>query len=290
MYADVFALDVAREKEKIRSELEAQWRAVAPYEAQRFDFEDVRTSRSPENSVSVQYEARAYHYPPDEIIRCLWRIGDRDKETPEYDVPRRDVRDRKHTVTVPADTVAADNTLAATFVNVNPYIEFEGEEQWSNTLVFEGDRAVEAMFSVSSFESNLVRALTLVLCRLAFLAAGAVLAASLFSFPVACLVALSTYMLASSMNFVSTALDYLGDESAVVSIFGTVMQNLLNAVQFVIPNFAEIDGTQLLVEGRNVTLMWVLVGLGKVVLVKTSILLLAACLVFQRRQVAEVSV
>lgn len=289
-YVDVLALDPAVEKERLRGELEARWRSVGPLQARRFDFEDVRTSRDAENTVSVQYEARTYQYPPDEIVRCMWRIGNRDKETAEYDVPRRDVRDRKHSVTVPADVVAADNTLTATFVNVNPFLDYEGEEQWSNTVVFEGGRAVEALFSISSFESNLVRALTLVLCRLAFLAAASVLAASLFSFPVACLVALCTYMVAASMNFITTALDYLSEESPVVSVFSTVMQNLLGAIQFIIPNFAEIDATQLLVEGRNVTLMWVLVGLGKVVVVKTGVLLLAACLVFQRRQVAEVSV
>lgn len=290
VYADTLALDPAKEKERIRGEIEARWRSVGPLQARRFEFEDVLTSRDPKNSVSIQYEARTYQYPPDEVVRCLWRIGNPDKETAAYDVGRRDVRDRKHTVSVPASVVAADKTLTAQFINVNPYLEYEGEEQWFNTVVFEGDRAVEALYSISSFESNLLRALTLVLCRLAFLTAAAVLAASLFSFPVACLVAMCTYMVASSMNFISTALDYLDDESAVVTVFSTVMQNLLNALNFIIPNFAEVDATQLLVEGRNVTLVWVLIGLGKVVVVKTGILLLAACLIFQRRQVAEVAV
>ncbi len=39
------------------------------------------------------------------------------------------------------------------------------------------------------------------------------------------------------------------------------------------------------------TLMWVLyLGIGKVVIIQTGVLLLIGCLIFQRREVSEISV
>lgn len=289
-YDDVLDHDPAAEKAKIKARIEQQWRSVQPFEQRQFDFENVRCERTADHNIHIQYEAKVYNYPPDEIIRCSWYAGNREKGAKTYVSNRRDVRDRKHTVTFPADCVADDLTLSVLFSNVNPYIPY-GEQQYPNTLVFEGPRAVEVLFSVSSFETNLMRALTLVWCRLAFLTAVGVLATCIFSFPVACLVALCVYLFASSGGFLSEAVEFMStDENVIESIYQVVVGNLLTALFFVIPDFSKLDGLSVLIDGRNVTLKWVLMGLGQMVLIKTSLLLLAACLIFQRRQVSEVSV
>jgi len=283
--------DLIREVEiaRNRGEIEQRWRTVAPLEQRRFDFENVRCDNSPENNIHIQYEVRVYNPPPDEILRCAWLAGDREKGVQTEGMPRRDVTNRRHTVTFGAQTVADDYTLAVWFQNVNPYVQ-QGEEQQPNVVVFEGPRAVEVLFSVSSFESNLIRALTLVWCRLAFLTSVGVLTCCVFSFPVACLVSLLVYLLASTVGFTSDAIDLMSDESVVESVFQAVAGNLVRAVYFVVPDFSKLNGLPMLVEGRNVTLKWVLMGLGQMVVIQTSLLLLAACLIFRRRQVSEVSV
>lgn len=288
-YAEVPDLDRQAEIKKIKGRIEQRWRTVRPLEQRRFDFENVRCDRSPDKKIHIQYEARVYNYAPDEIIRCSWMAGDREKGAKSYIDYRRDVRDRKQTVTFPADTVADDETLTAWFNNVNPYIPM-GEQQYPNTVVFEGKRPVEVLFSVSSFESNLVRAITLVWCRLAFLAAVGVLATCIFSFPVACLVSLVVYGMASSVGFLDEAVQFMSNDTMLETVFHAVVGNLLRGVFFMIPDFSKLDGLSVLVDGRNVTLKWVLMGLGQMVLIKTSILLLAACLIFGRRQVSEASV
>ena len=59
---------------------------------------------------------------------------------------------------------------------------------------------------------------------------------------------------------------------------------------WVIPDFSRYDAVESFVNGRNVSLFWVLQGFTELALLKTMILLLIAMLLFHRREVAEVSV
>ena len=61
------------------------------------------------------------------------------------------------------------------------------------------------------------------------------------------------------------------------------------ALGWVIPDFARFDAVDDLVNGRNVSLVWVLQGISELGLIKTSIALGLAVLLFYRRELAEVS-
>jgi len=310
-YRDVVNLNSAKEKERLRGEEEKRWRSIWPLESRVLGFEDVRCPRTPEETVHIRYTYRVHNFPPDEILRCRWIVGNPQKDTQVYEFWRRDVIDRVHTVAVPADAVAADNTLTAVFINANPWAASGEETQRANTVVFQGPDSVEVLFSVSSFGSNLARALCLVMCRVSFLAAVAVTATTVFSFPVACLVALTIYILAATRGFIGTSMDWFMVSGAATAtatagdlirtltnvfygLFRIVIRPVLNILLFVvlfilIPDFAKFDGLENLVDGRNVTLKWVLLGVGRLVLIQTSVLLLIACLLFRRREVSEVS-
>jgi hypothetical protein len=145
------------------------------------------------------------------------------------------------------------------------------------------------MFSVGTFGANLVRALSLVLFRVAFLAAVAVTCATMLSFPVACLTTFAVYVFATLRGFLQEAIDWIPEEGA-TGWFQTGMEYLLEIVYLVIPNFSAFNGLEQLIDGQNVTLMWVLLGVGKLLILHTGILLLIACLVFRRRQVSEISI
>ncbi|HRX85288.1 MAG TPA: hypothetical protein P5572_09750, partial [Phycisphaerae bacterium] len=239
--------------------------------------------------IHLSYRLRVFNYAPDEILRCVWVIGDRAKGATEYRIPRRDVRDRRHTLPVPSDAVAPDGTLTAVFFNVNPWVEV-GEEQTPNVVVFEGNDAVEALFSVSTFGSNLVRALALVQCRLMLVAAIAILLTTVLSFPVACLAAFTAFVIAAAPNFLSQAIEWL-PSTGVAHWFGLAVHYVLWVIYNVfLPKFTEYDGGPTLVEGRNVTLVWVLMGIGRLVFIQSFAVLLVACLLFRRREVSEVSV
>ena len=77
---------------------------------------------------------------------------------------------------------------------------------------------------------------------------------------------------------------------AQVRLFRDVVSVLYSVAFFIIPDFSKFDGAEMLVDGRNVTLTWVLTAIGQLGILGTGSLGLLACLLFQRREVSEVSV
>ncbi|MCH7839731.1 MAG: hypothetical protein IID38_05795, partial [Planctomycetes bacterium] len=57
-----------------------------------------------------------------------------------------------------------------------------------------------------------------------------------------------------------------------------------------IPDFARYDAVESFINGRNVSLVWVLQAVAELAVLKTVIVLGLAILLFYRREVAEVSV
>jgi len=291
MYQDVPDFDPLREKDRLRLKHEARWRVVGPGDFRIFEFENVLCKRSPDQTIQLRYKTEVSGYPPDEVFRCLWRFGDPYKGTPVYEVPVRHVVGRFHTVRVPADSVAEDRTLRAYFYNINP---FEGEPQFSNVQEFRASDGVEVLFVVGTFEWNLFRTLAVILCKLMFLAAVAVLMVTVFSFPVACLTSFTVYVLAGARKFLSDALDMSSDDYA--TMFSSLKEFLVQSIihiydmlHWVIPDFARFDPVETFVNGRNVSLVWVLQAVSELVLIKAVIVLGLAMLFFQRREVAELS-
>ncbi|MCH7525907.1 MAG: ABC transporter permease [Planctomycetes bacterium] len=285
-YVDVIGLDPATEKERLRKNLEIYWRTIGPAESRVFEFKNIRCKRSSETTLQIRYKPEVYSYAPDEVLRCIWVIGNPEKGTAIYERPRRDVIGRYHTLSVPTDAVASDRTLTAQLININP---FEGEPQYQNVVSFQGGDNVQVLFRVGTFGGNLVRLLALQMCKLMFLAAFALMTACVFSFPVACLVTLTFLAMASLAAFLTDAVTFF-DSEGVYGLFRSVTQVLYQIVFFIIPDFSRYDGTSMLVDGRNVTLMWVLTGIRDLVVVGTTSLMLVACLLFQRREVSEVSI
>jgi len=285
-YADVIDLIPSLEKERLAKELNARWRTVAPLDARVFEFENVRCDRSAGNLMQIRYKCEVWGYPPDEILRTEFIIGNPDKGTPLYYQPRRDYIGRWHSIPVPTNAVAADRTLTVVVRNKNP---FEGERVQLNTMSFTRSKDVQVLFAVGTFGGNLVRQLSLMFCKLVFLASVAILAACLFSFPVATLVCFTFLAMMTMAGFLTDAATYLESEG-VPGLFKEVVNIVYQVIFFLIPRFSEYDSTSLFVDGRNVTLWWVLSGIFKLVICGSSAMMLVACIVFQRREVAEVSV
>lgn len=286
-YSGLANHDETQEKKELQAQLRERWRVIWPRESRIFNFEDVRCDRSADSMIHLRYVHQVSNYPPDEIVKYTWKFGSPEKGTKLYAAPRRDYIDRIHTVSIPADCVAPDNTLQVIFENLNPYTKY-GEKQFDYTVIFQKDDAVQVYFQVGTFGGNLIRTLSLVLCKLAFLAAIGVAFSTVFSFPVACLGAFSVLLLATTREFLLDSISWIPGEGS-LGIIQFLLANIVRGLYFVVPNFDRFNALDLLVDGRNVTLMWVLLTIGSLVLIKTTILLLAGCLMFMRREVDEVS-
>jgi len=291
-YADQPKFDAKIEKKRLAQKYEAKWRVVGPGDSRIFEFENILCDRSPTNTIQLRYKAEISQYPPDEIYRSAWLFGDRYKGTPVHQVARRDMQGRYHTIRVPADAVAADHTLLVRFYNYNPY---QAEVSWPNVIEFRASDPVEVLFTVGTFEGNLFRLLVIMLCKLGFLAAVAVLTVTVFSFPVACLTSFTVYALAGVRSFLLESLDLASVNNAGIfsSVKEFVVQSLMlifRGIYWVVPDFGRYDAVEDLVNGRNVSLVWVLQAITELALLKTVIILGLAILFFHRREVAEVSV
>jgi hypothetical protein len=291
MYVNVPDFEPAKEHARLMKKYEAKWRVVGPADSRVFEFENVLVDRTPDHFIQLRYKAELVQAPPDEVLRALWRFGDPYKQTPVYELPVRHVQGRFHTLRVPTDVVAADNTVLVAFFNQNP---FEGEEQFPTIAEFRASDPVEVLFVVGSFEWNFLRLLTLMMAKLMFLAAAAMLMATLFSFPVACLASFTVYVLCGTSSFITEALTFSGKDSAdaVQSFMAMVARGaalLFRMIYWVVPDFGRYDALEDFVNGRNVSLVWVLQGVSVLAVIWTVVLLGLAILFFQRREVAEVS-
>ncbi|RME39285.1 MAG: ABC transporter permease [Planctomycetota bacterium] len=291
VYDNVEHFNREEEKRRLMRKYEARWRVVGPEQMRVFTFENVLVDRRRGAYVQIRYKTEVTQYPPDEIFRALWIVGDQAQGTPVYRIPVRQVVGRFHTIRFPADAVAKDGTLTAYFYNRNPYPD---EPQYNNVIEFRKSDGIEALFVVGAFAGNFVRLLLLMLCKLMFLGAVSMLMVTMFSYPVACLASLTVYTLAGTRGFLMEALDFLSDDRA--TLFTSVKEFFLHlimyafqAFQWLIPDFAYYDGIETLVTGRNVGLVWVLNGVVWLGVVQTGILLGLAVLLFHRREVAEVS-
>ncbi len=292
LYDNVPDFRVKKEQARLEKKYEARWRMVRPLEGRVFEFDNVLCRRSPDERIQIRYKTDVSRYPPDEIFRARWEAGDPGKGTPLYQMPVRHVVGRFHTVPVPADAVAEDHSLTVRFYNENP---FQGEPQYHNLIEFRKTNEVQALFVIGAFEWNFVRLLILILCKLMFLAAVAILMTTAFSYPVACLASFTVYVLAGTRSFITEALDLSSENTA--NMFTSVKEFFIHSITFIynmihwfIPDFGRYDAVESLVNGQNVSLVWVLHAVFWLVAVKTVMVLGLAMLLFHRREVAEVSV
>lgn len=285
--------DFSKEKEiqRLTSKHDARWRIVPPLDSRVFEFENVLADRRRDQYLQLRYKTDVTRYAPDEILRAVWRFGDPYKGTKIYEYQARHIVGRYQTIRIPAGVIAEDNTVMATFLNQNP---FQGEPQYANIMEFRKSEPVELLFVVGSFEGNLLRLLVLMQCKLMFLAAVSLLAATVFSFPVACLTSLTVYVLAGARSFIVESLTFTSATGA--GMFDSLKEfciqgfmGLYDLISWLIPNFGRYDAVESFVNGRNVGLVWVLQGISDLVLLKTLLLLGLAMLLFQRREVAELS-
>lgn len=292
LYADRPNFDAQEEKRRLAAKYDARWRVVGPTNTRNFEYENILVNRSPDNWIQLRYKTEVTSYPPDEIFRAAWQFGDPYKGTPTYSIKVRHMVGRYHTIRVPADAVAEDHTLKVRFANANL---FPDEVTWPNVIEFRASDPVEILFVVGSFEGNLFRLLTIMYCKLLFLGAVAVLAVTVFSFPVACLVSFTVFVLAGMRGFLIDALDTASGDQA--SMFESAKEFLVQsifmvfqAIYWVVPDFSKFDAVEDFVSGRNVSLVWVLQAVTELALIKTLIILGLAILLFHRRELAETSV
>ena len=287
-YADASAAAQRATKARIAGEFSQRWRAIVPGEVREFEFRGLGlVDRSRTKTMQLRYKAKGMGYAQDEVLQTQWIFGDpRDADVYQPD-RRRDVMDRYHVIPFPASCVSPNGVLKIGVQNLD-HLRAEGHP--GATIAFEAEEGFEVLYKIGSFEGNLARTLFLIWCRVVLIASLAILSATFLSYPVACLLTFMFYVLSVSGGYVVDALGFGGAQDGVYGAAKPFVKAMLEMVFWLLPKFSKYDGVATFVEGRNVTLMWDLLAFGKLVLFLSTIILLIACIVFRRRQVAELSV
>jgi hypothetical protein len=269
--------------------MKQRWRAVAPGQQREFQFKGImRQYLDDDDYLQLRYKAKGMGYAVDETLQTLWAFGDYATATQTGWIPRRDVMDRYHTIPFKASAVSPDGTLAVVVWNVDDRERYAGHK--GATIAFEDEAGFEVFFEIGTFRWNMVRTLILVWCRVVLIAAVAVCCATLVSYPVACLMTFVFYVLAVVGDYVKDALSFGKTGEGALGPVQYVVEPILESMFWLWPKFKEYDGLENFVDGRNVSMMWDIAAFAKLVLLLATIFLMTACIIFRRRQVAELSV
>ena len=244
-----------------------------------WEFQNVKP-RDPNQSLFVRFKYDVSVTPPDEQVYGEWRIGDlrdiqygREVDTPVWREVRKDPVRKFREIEVRGPVVADDGYLAVGFLN----------PPMNDTVVlFPVEDGLEVLYKADTFTSNFVRAILLILCRLAFLACLGVLAASFLSFPVAIMFCLVIFFTATISGFVLESFDMLSEN--ISRIYAYSLKGLVQ----LLPQFDKYNPTKFLVPARLMT--WGFLGRVALVMVfvKGALLLVLALIIFSFRELAKV--
>ena len=197
-----------------------------------------------------------------------------------YSEKRNDGAETRATMTLSARLVSDDGRLEVRYVNI-PYANGQGQ----SVTILTSDLAV--LYSVGDFSWNFFRGMGLILAQLSFLAALGVTAGSLFSFPVACLACFAMLPFQMGRGFlIDSVMLFYGHEG----VLRHISHYLVRIMNLILPDFGKTSPVEPLVDGMNIS--WQYLGLVylETVLIQTVVLLIVACLLFRRRELARVQV
>ena len=276
-------------KRDIELALRRDYLAVSHLESQVWEFSNLLVKRQPGEFIHLRYKLSVAPLPPREVLDYYWIVGDRAKGTMELGLPRRDKVNIYHELPIPVELVAEDGTLRAELVNQNPE-----QPEWTYRAVvsFSEEDKPLLLYRIGTFGGNLLRASAIIFCKLMFLAAAGVCASTFLGFPVACLVCLILFLAAAVSGFILESLDLIPkwryiDEP--LEYVGWFFRPLGLAVYRIVPQLSKFNPVPTLVDGRAVTVLWVIDSIGKLVLLRVTILGLLAYVLFQRRELADTS-
>lgn len=262
-----------------------EWITIPPGAERIYLFENL-PAPSGENAVfQVRFKARAIPYPMDEQLVISWAILDPDTGEVLQTMETLERHGERHQFLVRA--AAVRNGRAAIGV-ASPLRE--GIKPLS--IYFEGDGAIEVLYRVTTFEENYLRALGLILCRLAFLSALGLFFSTFCGFPVASFCVMSMYLFCIGVPW---WLESIGAELEIVDpkidpygAWGPLVRSiLLPPLLLLLPNFVEYDGVEALIDGYIIGGEKLILSVAHTLVYGVLLLALPGWLIFRSREIAE---
>jgi len=274
-------------------ELESDWQRIPRGLSRAYRFDNLIPPEREDTVVQVRYRLRAIPMPPDEMLTVGWLFID--PETGRPLMRRAKVTEGRmgdtHEFLVRAGRVVNEGGSVALVVsNLTP-----GPLGRRSHLYFDGDDALRVLYQVGSFEANLVKALLLIVFRVAFISAVGVFFSTFVSFPVACFCTLTIFLVCLGlpwwMESIGANLEIRTDEVDPYGRWGPYVRAVLVPVLRVLfPDFASYDAAGQLVDGQYITYGLVARAFAHTVVFGCVLVLGIGWLVFRAREIAAVTV
>lgn len=209
----------------------------------------------------------------------LWLIGD-NKGTDLCRIPVSGMANQDYSLKIPV--LSGGNRLKVSYVN--------REENPPVTVLFAAPDSVKLRINTGRFEPNYLRALLMVLARLAFFSALGLTCGTVFSFPVAVFTSLALLLISAVNRWIQLMViggvaDYLVEGSGPIIIFlDWIIQTLFLALNAIMPPLHQLNPLDWLPGGMLIS--WGLVGQAWLVLgcIYAGILALAGVVLFRQRE------
>ncbi len=252
-------------------------------------FGGLGAARSEGSSLTLRY--RFHILRDDEHER--FPVGFVFNDDPATSVSRQYTPTVTHVLPIGADLVGPDGTVAVTVYNL---YEPTPEDRGRGELNFE-EEDFELLHRVGGFEGNFLRAVVMTWAKLSFLAMLGIAAATLLSFPVACLFSFTIFLAGTLGPFLALSLqEYYPPEASHMDwgnlglviqwVFQSTVRGIAQGLVVALESFGEYRPTQSLVEGRLIAWRTVAGGFFWLGAVWSGIALCLGYLVMRNRQLA----
>ena len=235
--------------------------------------------------IQLTFKTAASSNPPDNQLRGVWQM-----QNPSTGFTH--LEDRSDPPMLPATLVVStrvvDEAGKTALMYINPYPTATVRAFSTSVTILQNDVAV--LYKVGSFGQNVARAMLLIWVQLAFLAGLGVLAASFLSFPVACVFTLFLLVVQRTMGFLMEATDPNPSPSAKPGVFDYFSHYIVLGLKWLLPGSEGPAPSDALVDGMQITSAAMADATLKTLAVVTTLLLLMACVIFSKRELARVQV
>jgi ABC-type transport system involved in multi-copper enzyme maturation permease subunit len=299
--APMSSLD-ADTRQTIAMQALADWTSIGPRQSTAFLFTGLGPAKQVSDEVQFVIHPKAGGEVPDNLIRLQMRVNGQ-----PWFVPRVSV-DSPHVLRLPTGLIADSGQL---LIELRNPVE-DGVEQ--PTIRFNRDDGIEVLYRVGDFRMNLLRAMTIVWLRLAFVAMLGLALGALMSFPIAALLGIVIVLASIGSEFIAQSLSeysaFPSDElpilqrvagvpALIVAKFADgdwwaalriVIRLIGSAFTAMLPSLGKYDPQPNLIEGRLVSWPWVGAAAFWIGLCWTGGVCLIGYFFFRRRELAKVQV
>jgi hypothetical protein len=278
--------EMARERRK--AYLDGQ-RRIGPGESREFTFEGLHAAVRDKRPLALRIRFHGGNEDEHQRFPAMiqYTTG---KDAGSWEL-REWVPGEPYSVPLDPKFVEEDGTLRVRIFSAG-WDERESRPVPGTVTMFMTDDSLEVMVADSTFAGNLASGLAVDACKLAFLAALAVTAGALLSFPIAVLLAFGIFSLATFAPFLSQSLrTYYPDQASSVLAwaFQQAIFAIAGSVEFVLRGFAARSPSDALAQGRSITWATLAETVAGIGLAWTGGVLLFGLLCVRRKELAVYS-